>query len=226
MTSEKLYEVFGDISDQHIKEAHMTKAKSKKPVWTRWGTVAACFVLVAAMGVGIFQSGMFGTKTDIATLENGEKITFVKSDALAALVDLNVTIRKLTDEEIQLLFTDLPITANAYFDPVNHRAVGFEGKIGDVKLVVSTSGTKLLDTVIDGSEYTSTVSDVPITAGYFVTGANKTAIYYAAFDIGTNSVYVEYSGAQNDSENIKKELVNTIQLLIENGNFDLSKVTE
>lgn len=224
MKEKRILRALGQVDSQYIEEAEPAKA-SRKTHWQKWAAVAACFVLVA-IGVGIFQSGLFGAKTDIAVLENGETITFVKSAMHASPVDLNVTIRELTDEEIKLLFADLPITANAYFDPEKHNIIGFEGKIGDVKLVVSSSGEKLLDTVIEGSEYDSTVCGVPVTAGYFVTEANKTVIYYAAFDIGENSVYVEYSGAKNDSENVKNELANTIRQLIENGSFDLSEIQE
>lgn len=230
MTSKKLYEAFSNISDRHIKEAYMAKAKSEKPFWARWGTIAACLALVAAVGVCIFQSGRFGTKIDSVTLDNGETITFVENDIPTSNLDLDVTTKALNNEEIKMLFADLPVTANAYFDTNNRNIIGFEGKLGDVKLVVSTQGVNLLDTIIEGNQYTSTVGDVNINAGYFVTKANsqgiRTIIYYAIFDIGENTVYAEYSGTQNERESIKEELVNTIQQLIENGNFDLSKIAE
>lgn len=231
MKGKRLLRALGEVDSQYINEAEPMKKTNKKVKWRKWMPIAACFTLVAVIGIGIFQSRLFETKTDIATLENGEKITFVKSDTLAATsLDLNVTIRALNDEEIKMLFDDLPVTANAYFDTDTHNTVGVEGKIGDVKLVVSTSGTKLLDVVIEGSEYTSTVGDTSVIAGYFVTNANsqgmKTVIYYATFNIGENSVYVEYSGAENERVAVKNELVDTILKLIENGEFDLSQIPE
>ena len=67
-------------------------------------------------------------------------------------------------------------------------------------------------------------------AGYFVTKSNsqgiKTVIYYATFDMGENTIYVEYSGVENESETVKNNLVDTILKLIENGAFDLSQIQE
>lgn len=228
MKEERILRALGDVDNQYIKEAEPMKKTRKMNAWRKWASVAACFALVAVIGVGIFQSGMFGVKTEIATLDNGETITFVKGDTITSSMDLDVTARELNDEEIKMLFADLPVTANAYFDTDNHNILGFEGKIDDMKLVVSTQGVKLLDTVIDGNEYASTVGEVSINAGYFVTKANsqgvKTVIYYATFDIGENTVYVEYSGIESESETVKTNLVDTILKLIENGEFDLSQI--
>lgn len=222
MKEQRFLKALGEVDDQYIKEAEPMKTTTKKSTRKIWASIAACLVLIAA--IGVFKSGLFEARTDIATLENGEKITFVESDTLASQVDLDVTIRVLTDEELKLLSADLPITANAYFDPDSHNMIGFEGTIGDVKLIVSKSGVKLLDRVIEGNKYTSTIDAVPVAAGYFITESNKTVIYYAYFDIGETSVYVEYSGAKDDSENVKNKLATTIQQLIENGEFDLSQI--
>lgn len=230
MKEKKILNALGQVDNQYIKEAEPMKITNKKPTWKKWISIAACFALVAVIGVGVFRSGLFETKTDIFVLENGETLTFVKTNTTAGQSDLNVTIKELNNDELKMLFGDLPITANAYFDMDNHNIVGLEGKINDVKLVASASGTKLLDLVIEGSEYTSTIGEIPVTAGYFVTNANsqgvKTVIYYADFYIGENSVYVEYSGTEDESEAVKKELSDTILKLIENGEFDLSQIQE
>lgn len=85
-------------------------------------------------------------------------------------------------------------------------------------------------TIIDGNTITSSVDGVDINAGYFVTKSNsqgvKTVIYYATFDMGENTIYVEYSGVENESETVKNNLADTILKLIENGAFDLSQIQE
>ena len=53
MTNEKLYEVLGDINEKHINEARAYH-KAKKPVWIKWGAMAACLCLVIA-GIAISQ---------------------------------------------------------------------------------------------------------------------------------------------------------------------------
>ena len=230
MKEKKLLRALGNVDNQYIKEAEPMKKTSKITNRQKWVSVAACFVLVAVIGVGVFQSNLFGTKNDIATLDGGETITFVKNDLSQSSINLNVTTRPLSDAEIEMLFADLPVTADAYFDADNHNILGLEGKIGDTRMVVSKQGVNLLDTIIDGNTITSSVDGVDINAGYFVTKSNsqgiKTVIYYATFDMGENTIYVEYSGVENESETVKNNLVDTILKLIENGAFDLSQIQE
>lgn len=230
MKEKKLLRALGNVDNQYIKEAEPMKKTSKITNRQKWVSVVACFVLVAVIGVGVFQSNLFGTKNDIATLDGGETITFVKNDLSQSSINLNVTTRPLSDAEIEMLFADLPVTADAYFDADNHNILGFEGKIDDTRMVVSKQGVNLLDTIIDGNTITSSVDGVDINAGYFVTKSNsqgiKTVIYYATFDMGENTIYVEYSGVENESETVKNNLADTILKLIENGAFDLSQIQE
>lgn len=127
-------------------------------------------------------------------------------------------------------FCRLACYRRCLFDADNHNILGFEGKIDDTRMVVSKQGVNLLDTIIDGNTITSSVDGVDINAGYFVTKSNsqgvKTVIYYATFDMGENTIYVEYSGVENESETVKNNLADTILKLIENGAFDLSQIQE
>ena len=72
------------------------KKTSKITNRQKWVSVAACFVLVVVIGVGVFQSNLFGTKNDIATLDGGETITFVKNDLSQSSFNLNVTTRPVS----------------------------------------------------------------------------------------------------------------------------------
>lgn len=231
MKEKRILRALGNVDNQYIAEAEPMKKTKKMTNRHKWTSIAACFAIAAVIGLGFFQSGLLGTKTEKAVLNNGETITFVKCKMHTTQnLDLDVITRPLNDEEIKMLFPDLPVTANAYFDTENHEIIGFEGKIDDMKLVVSEQGVNLLDTVIEGDEYTSKIGEVSINAGYFVTKANsqgaKTVIYYATFDIGENTVYVEYSGAQSESDKVKNDLADTVIKLIKNGELDLSKIKE
>lgn len=53
MKNKHLLNVFGEIDDKHITEAAPAAKKSRKPVWMRWVAVAACFALVAIVGIPI-----------------------------------------------------------------------------------------------------------------------------------------------------------------------------
>ena len=50
MRKEEFAEVFGEINENYVKEAETIK-KAKKPVWVKWGAMAACLCLVV---VGAF----------------------------------------------------------------------------------------------------------------------------------------------------------------------------
>ena len=229
MSEKCLLKALGEVDNQYIEEAEPMKTTQGRSNRRKWASIAACFVFVTVIGIAFLQ-GLFGTRVEIATLENGETITFARGNNLATSIDLDVTIRALDENEVKMLFGDLPITANGYFDTDYHNMIGLEGRIGNVKLVVSSVKQNLLCTVIEGRESISTVEGVSVTAGYFATDENsrgeKTVIYYATIDLGENYVYVEYSGMERDRENVKNELVDRIQQLIENGNLDLSKIQE
>ena len=53
MTNEKLYEILGDINEKHVYEARAYH-KAKKPIWAKWGAIAACLVLVCVVAIPLF----------------------------------------------------------------------------------------------------------------------------------------------------------------------------
>lgn len=238
MNSKKFSEAMSELDSKYVDETISYKKKAKKPVWAKWGAIAACFVAVTVLGVGLFQSGLFGSHTDIATLNNGEKIVFVKSDNVGGslALDVDVTTKPLTEDETLALFSDLPVTANAIFlnsdidAGGSQELIGFEGQVGNVKVIISTSDVQLLDTVIVGTEKVSEINGITIVAGYFVTDPNsrgeQNAIYYATFEIGDCKVYLENGGMKDDSETIKNQLAEIIQKLTENGNLDLTSFSD
>ena len=55
MKNKRLLDIFGEIDDRHIAEAAPVAKKSRnKPIWFRWGTIAACMVLVLSVCFGSF----------------------------------------------------------------------------------------------------------------------------------------------------------------------------
>lgn len=54
MTNEKLYEVLGDINEKYVSEARVYQ-KAKKPIWAKWGAIAACLVLVCVVAIPFFS---------------------------------------------------------------------------------------------------------------------------------------------------------------------------
>ena len=238
MNAKMFSDAMSELDSKYVDEALNYKKKSQKPVWVKWSAMAACFVAVTALGVGLFQSGLFGSHTDIATLNNGEKIVFMKSDHVGGslALDVDVTTKPLTEDEAFALFSDLPVTASAIFLSSDMDAsgsqelIGFEGHAGNVKIILSTSDVQLLDTVIVGMEKVSEINGITIAAGYFVTDPNsrgeQNAIYYASFEIGDCEVYLENGGMKDDSETIKNQLAEVIQRLTENGSLDIPSFSD
>ena len=57
MTNEKLLDAIGKIDDSLIHNAVNDIFKKKKPVWLKWGVMAACLCLVIAGAVMMLQNG-------------------------------------------------------------------------------------------------------------------------------------------------------------------------
>lgn len=222
----RIMNILGQVDEKYIEEAVPGKRAKKKPAWMKWTSIAACLAIVAVLSVGALQGGWF-TGNDIAKLDNGATINFVKGDALGGVLSLdnNVTLRELTTKEVRKLFGDLPVTANAVLNAADNQFIGFDGKIGDVKMSIATSDLLLHDTVLVGSEKATEVDGISVTAGYFLTDPNSSgeqnAIYYAAFKLGSSTVYVENAGAKAEREAVKNDLAEVVQKLIANGELDI-----
>lgn len=220
MNAKIFSDAMSEIDTKYVDEALGYKKKVQKSIWAKLGAAA-----------GVFQSGLLGSKTDIAALDNGNEIVFVKSKTAASSLqlDADVTTRELTQEETQALFPSLPVTARAVFAS-GKGLIGLEGRIGNTKMVISTADISLLDTAIDGAEKISTVNGISVIAGYFVTDRNsvgkQNAIYYATFKLGDSTAYVENAGDKSESENVKNDLSHIIQELINNGELDLHHLAD
>ncbi|MBE6638347.1 MAG: hypothetical protein E7616_02685 [Ruminococcaceae bacterium] len=225
MTTKKFSNALGNIGENYIDEAVNYTAKRKSNACMKWGAVAACFALVAVLGIGVFQSGLFGGQ-QIATLDNGNTITFIKTDSTVGQLDIafQIETRDLTENEIKILFNDLPVNAYALFNAEDNSILGLEGMVDGMKLIVSVPGVSLVDAVIDGKENASEVNGVTVNAGYFV--SEKTSIYYATLKLGESTIYIEHAGAKDKRENIKNEISAMIQKLIVIGEIDLSQLSK
>ncbi len=226
MSIEKFSHVMNEIDGKYLDEAIHYQKKRR---WIKWASIAACFTVVVVLSVSLLQGRGIGNTIDVATLDNGDQIIFVKSDTVGGSLSLNIDakLRKLTEEETHTLFGDLSVTANAiYIDDNIQQLIGFEGKIGGINLTISTSTIQLVDTVIDGNEESTEICGISVEGGYLVTDSNskgeRNVIYYATFKLGENTIYVENAGAERDSETVKNELAAVIQNLINNGEFDLT----
>lgn len=239
MNTKKFSDAMSELDNKYVEEAiQYKKRKGKKNIWVKCGALAACLAVVAVLGIGSFQSGLFGSKTDIATLDNGNEIVFVKSEAVGSSIDIDgtITTKQLTEDELTTLFPNLPVTAHAVFRTSDMDAsnspelIGFEGNLGSIKMIASTSEVQLLDTVIDGTKESTEINGINIIAGYSVTDPNsngeQNTIYYATLGIGSCKIYLENAGTKANSEVTKSQLVEVIQKFLENGELDISSYAD
>ena len=91
MTNEKLYEVLGDINEKHVYEARAYH-KAKKPIWAKWGAIAACLVLVCVVAIPLF-------------LHNNDSVTTPGIADAAPMIYVNDTLYKQSTS--QTSFTEL-----------------------------------------------------------------------------------------------------------------------
>ena len=80
MTNEKLYEVLGDINEKYVSEARVSQ-KAKKPIWAKWGAIAACLVLVCVAATPLF-------------LHNNDSVTTPGIADAAPMIYVNDTLYK------------------------------------------------------------------------------------------------------------------------------------
>lgn len=218
MTRENFFEILGELDDDIVQTAEAPL--KKKADWKLWVAVAACLAIVISIAIGHGRNGYS------VTMNNGDTINFVKSSVSYASLDIgvDVTSRELTQDELQALFGDLPVTASVT-ETADNQILGFTGKIGDAKLVITVPDFILLDSIIVGVEKNTTINDVPVSAGFFVTHPNskgeKTAIFYAKFELGGQIFYVENAAPYPDREKASRSLIEAVQALIENGELDL-----
>lgn len=226
MKKEQLYEVIGDINENYVNEARGTIKKNSRAVWTKWVAVAASFALVIAIGIAFLQGP--GNQPYTATLSNGSEITFVKGEHGVSNLDIAlVGIRALSEVETSAVFGNVTVDADVGFEEGTNEFIYLEGTVDGFDITVARSDISP-DTVIDGDESVSDIDGVSVSAGYFLTKANsqgnKTAIVYASFEVGNYTIYLETSGAEDESEDLCNALAEEIQKLIDTASFDFSQI--
>lgn len=215
-------EMINNINLKYVDEAIAYTEDKKKAAhrtgWRKWGVIAACFVLVAVLGIGIVQS----SKPYTVTLNNGNQIIFFKGDNGIANSDMALAgIRGLTKTEASEIFGDMDVDAYVGFEENTNDFIYLEGKIDDFKLLVLRSDISP-DTIFVGSEYRSTIDGVSVLAGHGLANnqGNKVAIVYASFEVGNYTIYLETAGNKSEIHDLCNALAEEIQKLIKSANLD------
>ena len=51
MNAKKFSDAMSELDTKYVDEALNYKKKAKKPGWVKWGVMAACFAVIAVLGV-------------------------------------------------------------------------------------------------------------------------------------------------------------------------------
>lgn len=217
------------LAHTHSGEAEEGKVITMNKVfnWKRLAPIAACLVLVIAL-LGVFgnNAGWFGGKTLVADLGNGNTLSFYKFNAVGGEASFawdndwgEQISRDLTDDEKNMLFGNIEFSyGGTTFRSIDGAFMHYEGKTtDDIHIILSANGHPVTDTPVNGNEEVSEINGIQVTAGYFVTDANskgiKTIIYFAFFEANGTTVYVELAGDEADSEALRVEIGNLINVL-------------
>ncbi len=158
MTKEKLYEVFGEINENHIMAAE-THCRGNKRAWCKWGVAAACVCLVAALSAisGARMSGNMPVPSEtsvrserpdlLRTEETGQ--TEGKPDPWQAYFNSATTVMDSARVHIPGYFTQTlsPEEIAAIVPEMRDESMGYTGSAGfdgdgdlvSVRLMVTTS---------------------------------------------------------------------------------------
>ena len=164
MTNEKLYEVLGDINEKYVSEARVYQ-KAKKPIWAKWGAIAACLVLVCVVAIPFFSHNNSVTTPGIA---DAAPMIYV-NDTLYKQSTSQTSFNELKDDFVYLgvIESDVtnfqgtndagnyldgipkenfqanhPIVAQKFINMAKTSSLGLAGNTGCMKTIIAQTSTE------------------------------------------------------------------------------------
>jgi len=186
-------------------------------------------LILAAVGITVSRM----PKTYTAALENGDSIVYRKGSTGESSFDIGyaVSSRELTDPELDAVFpagTEARSAIGLFRDETGE-LLRVEGTVKDAKIILARTGFPVNDVVLAGTAAPSTVSGIPVEAGYYVTDPNsrgeQTIIFFASFSIGNTDAYVECAGEKQNGDAVSQETSDLIYRIISEGGPDFSAVS-
>lgn len=92
MNSKKFSEAMSELDTKYVDEAISYKKKTKKPIWVKWGVVAACLALVCVAAISLFP-------------HNNDSVTTPGISDAAPMIYVNDTLYK--QSTLQTSFNEL-----------------------------------------------------------------------------------------------------------------------
>lgn len=223
MKKEELFDIIGEVDEQKILNADKCfyEKRKTKNTWLKWGTLAACLLIVSASVIGIFSK----SQKHIVTLENGDKINFsATSDFLIYSLDISIgSSRDLSEAEANAIFETCDIEAFVSFEEESNEFIILEGTIDGFSIDVHRKDIPSC-VVVEGEERISYIKNIPVTAGYTIIKNNGTAVVYGEFEVDNYRIHIETAGDKSELETLCKKTAEEVFKLIENSSLDFEVI--
>lgn len=112
MRKEELFETFGNINSQYIKDAHVNKKKKEGFVWIKWASVAACVLVIAVISMPVVRDFIDPKSNSIDIVQDDTSVvdqsqnTPINDNSLEAL--LNEKEVKLIVNKVDSMLETVP----------------------------------------------------------------------------------------------------------------------
>ena len=114
MNSKKFSEAMSELDTKYVDEAISYKKKTKKPIWVKWGVVAACLALVCVAAISLFP-------------HNNDSVTTPGISDAAPMIYVNDTLYK--QSTLQTSFNELKDDF-VYLGVIESDVTNFQGTNG------------------------------------------------------------------------------------------------
>ena len=150
MNAKKFSDAMSELDTKYVDEAVNYKKKAKKPIWAKWGAIAACLVLVCVVAIPFFSHNNSVTTPGIA---DAAPMIYV-NDTLYKQSTSQTSFNELKDDFVYLGVIESDVTnfqgtndAGNYLDGIpkenfqaNHPIVGSEVYQYGENIVVGIGG--------------------------------------------------------------------------------------
>lgn len=167
MNSKKFSEAMSELDSKYVDEAISYKKKAQKPVWIKWGAVAACLALVCVAAICLFPNNNDSVTTP--GIADAAPMIYV-NDTLYKQSTLQTSFNELKDDFVYLGVIKSDVTnfqgtndAGNYLDGIpkenfqaNHPIVGAEVYQYNEDIVIQINGKYWLYEVLDNENSNNT----------------------------------------------------------------------
>lgn len=171
MNSKKFSDAMSEVDSKYVDEAISYKKKSKKPIWIKWGAVAACLALVCVAVISLFPNNNDSVTTP--GIADAAPMIYV-NDTLYKQSTSQTSFSELKDDFVYLGIIESDITnfqgtndAENYLDGIpkenfqaNHPIVGAEVYQYNEDIVVQINGEYWLYETLDTETHDNTKNEL------------------------------------------------------------------